>query len=292
MKKIGFIDHYIKIGFIDHYINEWHADNYPKMIRDSALGGEFEVALAWEETTREGRKPIDQWCAEMGIARAKSIEQVIEQCDCLIVLSPDNPERHEDLSRLPLMSGKPVYVDKPFADSLAAGRRMVELAKEHGTPLMSSSALRFDSTVGETLETVGDQRVKFVTTRGPGEFGTYSIHQIEPLVAFMGTGAKRVMQCGNEASKLMVIDYGDDRRGVVNLIPNHPFAFSVSFGDAGMTMVNQMQDFFARFIDAMLEFFRTGESSVPIEQTLEITALIEAGNAALKTPDQWVAVPG
>lgn len=280
----------MKIGFIDYYINEWHADNYPRMIRESALGADFEVALAWEETSVEGRKPIDQWCSEMGIPKAESIEQVVEQCDYLIVLSPDNPERHEDLSRLPLASGKPVYVDKPFADSLTAGKRMIELAKAHGTPMMSSSALRFDSTVKEALETIGDQRVNFVTTRGPGNFDTYSIHQIEPLVAMMGTGAKRVMQCGNETSKLMVIDYGDDRRGVINLVPSHPFAFSVSFGDTGMLMVNQMADFFPRFIDAMLEFFKTGQPTFPVEQTLEITALIEAGNAALETPDQWVDV--
>lgn len=279
-----------KIGFIDYYINEWHADNYPKMIADSALGGEFEVALAWEETSVEGRKPIDQWCAEIGIPKAKSIEQVVEECDCLIVLSPDNPERHEDLSKLPLASGKPVYVDKPFADSLAAGKRMVERAKAHGTPMMSSSALRFDSTVQETLKILDGEDAKFVSTQGPGEFGVYSIHQIEPLVAMMGTGAKRIMQCGNDASKLMVIDYADARRGVINLIPNHPFAFSVSFGDGGMRMINDMQDFFPRFIDAMLTFFKTGEPTFPIEQTLEITALIEAGNAALKTPDQWVPV--
>lgn len=280
-----------KIGFIDYYINEWHADNYPRMIRESALGAEFEVALAWEETSVEGRKPIAQWCAEMGIARAGSIEQVVEQCDCLIVLSPDNPERHEELSKLPLSSGKPVYVDKPFADSLAAGKRMVDLAKAHATPMMSSSALRFDSAVKEALDVIGEQRVQFVTTRGPGVFPIYGIHQIEPLVALMGTGAKRVMQCGNEDSKLMMIDYGDDRRGVVNLIPNHPFAFSVGFGDGGVHVVNQMSDFFPRFIDAMLAFFQCGESSVPIEQTLEITALIEAGNAALKIPDRWTEVP-
>ena len=281
-----------KIGFIDHYIKEWHADNYPRMIAESAYAGEFEVALAWEETTVEGRKPIDQWCAEMGIPKAASIEQVIEECDCLIVLSPDNPERHEDLSRLPLASGKPVYVDKPFADSLAAGKRMVERAKSSGTPLMSSSALRFDSTVSNALAQIGDQPVRFVSTRGPGLFPIYGIHQIEPLVALMGTGAKRVMQCGNEASKLMVIDYGDDRRGVINLVPNSPFQFSVNYGDGEILVVNEMQDFFPRFIDAMLAFFETGEPTFAVEQTLEITALIEAGSAALSTPDQWVAVPG
>lgn len=280
-----------KIGFIDHYINEWHADNYPRMIAESAYAGKFEVALAWEETSVEGKKPIDQWCAEMGIPKADSMEQVIEECDCLIVLSPDNPERHEDLSKLPLASGKPVYVDKPFADSLAAGKRMVERAKASGTPLMSSSALRFDSTVTNALAQIGDQPVRFVTTRGPGVFQIYGIHQIEPLVTLMGTGAKRVMQCGNAETKLMLIDYPDGRRGVINMLPNAPFEFDANYGDGGIVVANQMADFFPRFIDAMLAFFETGASPIPIEQTLEIAALIEAGTAALKTPDQWVEVP-
>lgn len=280
-----------KIGFIDHYINEWHADNYPKFIADSAFAGKFEVALAWEETTVEGRKPLDQWCAEMGIPKAESMEQVIEECDCLIVLSPDNPERHEDLSKLPLASGKPVYIDKPFADSLAAAKRIVEMAKAANTPMMSSSALRFDSTIKEALAKIGDQPVNYVTMRGPGTFPLYSIHQIEPLVTFMGTGAKQVMQCGGKGSDLMVIDYADGRRAAVNVIPNHPFEYSVSYGDGGIVVLKELPDYFPRFIDAMLAFFESKEPSVPIEQTLEITALIEAGVTALKTPDQWVPLP-
>ena len=31
-----------KIGFIDYYLNEWHADHYPKMIKE-ASGGALEV---------------------------------------------------------------------------------------------------------------------------------------------------------------------------------------------------------------------------------------------------------
>ncbi len=279
-----------KIGFIDYYINEWHADNYPRMIAESAYAGKFEVALAWEETSVEGRKPIDVWCAEMGIPKADSIEQVVEECDCLVVLSPDNPERHEDLSRLPLASGKPVYVDKPFADSSAAARRMVERASEYKTPLMSSSALRFDSTVTNAKSQIADNEVNFFSARGPGEFAIYGIHQIEPMVTLMGTGAKRLMQCGNEQTKLMIVDYGDGRRGVINLIPNCPFQFEASYGEGGIVVVNEMQDFFTRFIDAMLEFFETGESVIPIEQTIEVTTLIEAGSVALKTPDTWVNI--
>lgn len=280
-----------KIGFIDYYIDEWHANNYPQMIRESSYGDRFTVALAWEETTLEGKMGIDEWCAQQGVARASSIEQVVEECDCIVVLSPDNPERHEDLARLPLSSGKPVYVDKPFAPSLAAGRRMVERARAHGTPMMSSSALRFDSTVENAVEQVQGQRVRFVGTRGPGVFEIYAIHQVEPLVRLLGTGAQRVMQCGNADTKLMVIDYGDDRRGVINMIPNHPFALSASYGEGGVVVVDSMSDFFQRFIEAMLAFFDSGVSTVPVEETLEIAAILEAGAEALNRPDEWVKVP-
>jgi predicted dehydrogenase len=217
---------------------------------------------------------------------------VIAECDCIVVLSPDNVERHEDLADLPLRSGKPVYVDKPFAPSLAAGRRMFEKAEKHGTPLMSSSALRFGSALEKAItETVAGQRVNFAATRGGGVFETYAIHQIEMLVAMLGPGASRVMQCGTESAKLMVVDYPDGRGGAMNLIWNHPFQMSTDYGDKGLVVIDSMDDFFPRFIEAMLSFFDSGESPIPKEQTLEITALIEAGTAALAQPDSWVAVP-
>ncbi len=280
-----------KIGFIDYYIDEWHANNYPQLIRESVYADKFEVALAWEETTPEGKMGIDEWCKQQRVTKADSIEQVVEECDCLVVLSPDNPERHEDLSQLPLASGKPVYVDKPFAPSLEIARRMVDKAKEHNTQLMSSSALRFDSTISNALKQIGDHPVSFVATRGPGVFEIYAIHQIEPIVALIGTGAKKVMHCGNLDSKLMVIGYGDGRRAVMNMVPDHPFQFSVQFGENTTIVENSMSDFFPRFIEAMLKFFDTKESVVPIEQTLEIAAIIEAGTSALDLPDEWVMVP-
>lgn len=280
-----------KIGFIDYYIDEWHALNYPQMIKDSAYGDRFQVALAWEEITPEGKMPLGEYCAKFGVGKASSIEQVIEECDCLVVLSPDNVERHEDLTKLPLSSGKPVYVDKPFAESLASGRRMVERARAHNTPMMSSSALRFDSTVANALDTIGDQPVNFVGTRGPGVWEIYAIHQVEPLVSLMGTGASRVMQYGTNGNQIMAIEYPDQRRAVFNQVDGFPFQFDVQYGDGGVVVVNDMSDFFPRFIEAMLKFFDTGESQVPTEQTLEIAAILEAGTAALQAPGEWVAVP-
>lgn len=280
-----------KIGFIDHYINEWHADNYPAMIRDSSFADKFEVALAWDETTCEGRKSIDQWCAEQGIKKADSIEQIVEECDCIVVLSPDNPERHVDLSRIPLQSGKPVYVDKSFTRKLSEAKQMIELAKAHNTPLMTTSALRYDAVLEQNLKDMAGQKVTFVSTAGPVGFENYSIHQLEPMVMMIGTGAKRIMQCGCGSNILMVIDYGDDRRAVMNILPSHPFRYSVGYGNDQMKIADTMDGFFPRFIEAMLEFLDTGVNKIPVEETLEVAALIEAGMTGFGKPNTWVDVP-
>ena len=126
-----------KIGFIDHYLDEWHANMYPGWIR-AACNGEWDVALAWEEKAKPGGKAIDAWCAEQKVGRAASKEKLVRECDAIVVLSPDNMERHEELADLALRSGKPVYVDKTFAPTVAAARRMFAKAREHGTPMYSS----------------------------------------------------------------------------------------------------------------------------------------------------------
>jgi len=280
-----------KIGFIDYYIDEWHANNYPTWIRESSLRDKFDVFLAWEEFSPEGKKSIDEWCKEQKVGKASSIEEVVEHCDAIVVLSPDNPERHEDLADLPLRSGKPVYVDKPIAPSLAAAESLFEKAERHGTPMMSCSALRYGSALETAIkEKIAGHPVSYVGTRGGGSFEVYAIHQFEMLVMALGTGATRVMQCGNDSVKLMLIDYPDGRRGSVTLIPEHPFQLSAHYGGEEPLVIDAMDDFFPRFIDAMLAFFESGVSPIPKEQTLEIAALIEAGTAALKSRDRWVDV--
>ncbi|HAH87034.1 MAG TPA: oxidoreductase, partial [Armatimonadetes bacterium] len=206
-----------KIGFIDYYIDEWHSNNYPRMISEGAYKDKFEVALAWEEITPEGKRPLDAWCREMGIGKAESIEQVVEECDCIVVLSPNNSERHEARGALPLKSGKPVYIDKPFAPSLKVAKRLFAKADKYGTPLMSSSALRFGSHLDNALKEIGTEQVKFASERGGGmSFKVYCIHQLEIIAMTMGMGAKRIMQCGNGSWELMTIDYGDGRRAAAN----------------------------------------------------------------------------
>jgi len=282
-----------KIGFVDYSIDEWHANNYPRWIRGSSLADKFEIALAWEKLTLPGRAPLTEWCSANEIGVASSLEQLVAEVDAIIVLAPSNPEMHEELADLPLQSGKPVYVDKTFAPTLASAKRMFDKAEKHGTPLMSTSALRYPLALEKAVrEEMAGKKVHFVSTRGGGRsYDEYAVHQFEMMVMAIGTGATRVKQVGNEQAKVTVVDYADGRRGLMNQSTPFPFQFAAYYGENQAAVINDMGDFFPRCIESILRFFDSGKSEVPKEQTLEVIALVEAGVSSLGKPDQWVAVP-
>ncbi len=284
------------IGFIDYFIDEWHAQNYPAFIAKSKYADQFKVTLAWEKFTPPGKMSLDKFCATHGIDKAASIQQIIDQCDCLIVLSPDNAEMHEELADLPLKSGKPVYIDKPIAPDLAAAKRLFAKAHAHKTPMMSCSSLRFGSELVQAANFIGDpDNLLQFTTRGPGKYSVYAIHQYEMLVTMFGAGAKRIQQLGTAEAPLLIIDYGGGRTGSINLTPGAPFQFTGAKKNPDGSLAGihaaQMGDFFDRFIEAMCDFFNTTQSLIPESQTLEIAALIEAGAKAIALPGIWVDVP-
>lgn len=277
----------IKIGFIDHFLDEWHALNYPKLINE-LYGDEFKVAYAYAETDKPGGMTTDEWCEQFGVERCNSISEVVEKSDCIIVLSPDNPERHLDLCQEPLASGKRVYVDKTFALSKDIAKQIVAHGEAHNTPFFSTSALRFSN----ELKDVKRDGICFINSRGPGKFDTYAIHQIEPIVVLMGSEVERMMAIGSGPYESMVIEFKGGRRAVMSHYDwtGVDFEMIVSYEDGSTHRIPQMSDYFANFIKALCEFFRTGKTFADHAETVSVMGIIEAGNKALQNPGVWVEV--
>lgn len=276
-----------KIGFIDHFIDEWHANNYPQFIAD-ATGGEYKICYAYAETEPEGKMTTDEWCAKFGAERCDSIEELCEKSDVIIVASPDNPERHWDLCQIPLRSGKRVYVDKTFSLHKEEAARLMKLAEDNNTPVCSSSALRFSA----ELEGIDRDGICFISSRGPGNFDTYAIHQIEPICMLMGSKVKRMMSVGAGKYESMVIEFENDRRVVMTHYgwTGVDFSMNINYEDGRTVVVPQMSDYFPRFIKAMCNYFDTGVVLAAHDETIAIMGIIEAGNKALANPGVWVEV--
>lgn len=244
-----------KIGFIDYFLDEWHANNYPEWIKDNVklAGRDCEVAYAWAEKDKEDGLGTAQWCKKFGVEALSSIEELVEKSDYIIVLSPDNPEHHERLSRIPLMSGKPVYIDKTFSPDLATGARIFELAQKHGTPMFSTSALRFSEELAVYPNNmVNRDTLEFVATIGPGAFENYSVHQLEMIVSLMGPGASRVKSLSSCNGRLMVIEYADGRRASMTQMEEAPFQLMMQLKDGNGVFVGDCSDIFPRLINMHL----------------------------------------
>ncbi|MFB9755159.1 hypothetical protein ACFFNY_26595 [Paenibacillus hodogayensis] len=275
------------IGFIDYFLDEWHAEKYPAWI-EAASGGELRVAYAYGMTDKPGGLTNAQWCERKGIELLPTIEAVVDKSDFLIVLSPDFPEYHEELSRLPLQSGKPVYIDKTFAPDRETALLLFERARQSGTPMYSSSALRFAA----EYETMDRDGIETILSVGPGKFANYSIHQIEPIVALMGTDVRQVMFTGTAESPALLIGFAHGRQATVNHFGDGAsFGMIANYRSGNARTVKIESEFFQAFIRNLIRFFQTGEGAVDPAETVAIITIIEYGLKAAETPYQWLKLP-
>ncbi len=276
-----------KVGFIDYYLHEWHADNYPKWIKDYS-DGEFEVKYAYAhiEPPIAGLISNKEWAEKQGIELLPTMEEVIEKSDCLIVLSPDNSEMHYELSKLALESGKPVFIDKTFTDSREEAEKIFAIAEKSGSPCFSSSALRFSQILGA----VEKDSINSVISMGNGNPHIYIIHQLEPIVALMGYDVEKVMYMGNPNCPSWQLIFADGRTASIAMLNNEwGYTFRINHNNKN-EMIKINDDFFKFEIEAMIEMFRSGKSPIPHAETIAIMAIREACLLAQKTPLEWVGV--
>lgn len=274
------------IGFIDLHIDEWHANNYPSWFAAAKCAAEFELGYAWEESPNPDGLPLAAWCAKNGMKPAASIAEVVEKSDCICVLAPSNPEAHERLSELALKAGKPLYIDKTFAPDKATAVKFFESARAHGTPLMSSSALRYGEEFVATMagRFAAAKPLHVTTTGGGSSFQEYAIHQIEMVVAALGVGAESVTRLPNCATELFSVKYADGIRSA--FLSYSPYAgFTVSaFGKDGVAQVLDGTNMFPHLLDNILDFYSTGVSPIPEAETIEVAAVREAAVKAEAAP--------
>ncbi|MDI9469144.1 MAG: Gfo/Idh/MocA family oxidoreductase [Bacillota bacterium] len=276
-----------RIGYIDYYLDEWHALNYPRWIREES-GGAWGVTAAWAdiEGSGFGRRTNQETADELGIELVTDLEQLIAGSDALIVLSPDDPAEHERLARAALCSGKPVYVDKTFAPDRASAIRMFDLAAAHGTPMYSTSALRYSS----AWQPFAPGDITGLLSRGGGLLENYIIHQLEPISLFMGHDAKRVLASGSPGCELFVVEYAGGRSVSICQQPGLGFAITALLRDGQAVEMRAEDAFFPPMIAAMLRFFDSGEVPVPPADTIALMSLREALLAAARDRGHWVTV--
>ena len=220
----------------------------------------------------------------MGIQIIDSIPKLLEQVDVVLLESVDGRIHLQEAIPV-IKAGKPLFIDKPVAGSLADAIAIYELAKERKVPCFSSSSLRFAPGIQELLKNEKLGTMAGAITWGPCSYqeGTpdmffYGIHGIEPLYVLMGTGCETVTRIQTKDTDLVSGIWKDGRVGTYRGIRRNKADFgAIAFGSKGIVQAGR-EGGYEELCREIGRFFKTRKVPVQSEETIEIFAFMEAAD--------------
>lgn len=277
------------IGFIDYYIDEWHANNYPRLIKEVCkdTGMDFCVKYVWAEENLppHGGKSTDEWCIDNGCEECETIEDLCEKSDFILILSPSNPEKHFEYAKRALKYKKNTYIDKTFAPDYAEAEKIFDIAGKYKTRIFSSSALRYAD------ELDGFAGVKsIITTGGGGNLPEYIIHQIEMAQKVLAAKPLAVKVEKQGIQYICSAVFKNKKKACMIYSPSMPFTACGETADGRDIFKTIDSNYFKNLISDILRFYETGEPSFDAVQTLDVMRLRTGVINALDNPGEYVTL--
>ena len=255
-------------------------------------GGSPDVPKSWDLVNGYTEK-----LRGMGIEIVGSIEELLPKVDAVLLESLDG-RPHLQQARPVIEAGKPIFIDKPLAASLADAVEIFRLAQEHDVPCFSSSSLRYSSgiigmrnnpSVGEVIGCSAFSPNKPLEPSHP-DFFYYGIHGAEILFTIMGPGCTTVSRVKTEGTDLAVGVWEDGRVGTLRGISAGRGDFgAMVFGTKGIAKSGNWEGY-APLLVQIAEFFKTGKAPVGPEETLAIYAFMEAADESKRRGGSPVSV--
>lgn len=263
-----------RIGFVDDNLDNYHANVYLKALTGPLQARGFTLAGCTGLQDAPGRA----WAARNAIPYFANVATLNGAVDVFMVLAPSTPETHLELCRRVLPFRKPTYVDKTFAPDLATARDIFALAERSGTPIQTSSALRYTNVQDEARKLAPDTVEHMIAWGNGGSFGEYAIHPVELLVSVMGPNVETLMRRGTGDRSQLLINFSGGRTGVVNVYTGSatPFAASLSTRKGTKYHLVDQAKMFEASLSGTLDFFEAGRPNIDKTESLAVMGILEA----------------
>jgi len=241
----------------------------------------FETPFQNEAGLNARQTQLEGW----GIAVTTDFDRAVAQCDA-IMLEINDPALHWEYFQRCVALSKPIFLDKPLADTVSHGRKIVDLAEAKNVRVFSASSLRFVPALADACDAI--PAPTFVHTYGPlgsAPAGSgvvwYGVHSFEMLQRAMGNGASRVTVLRDGLGVTCLVDYADTRRGLVELsTAAWVWGGELRTVNTAAPFVVNMDTAYRDLLQQVEAFFRTGQSPVALADTLEVMALLDAAHRA------------
>src|SRR5262245_5349064 len=222
---------------------------------------------------------------EMKIEIVDSIPELLKRVDVVLLESVDGRIHLQEAIPV-IKAGKPLWIDKPVAGSLADAIVIYDLAKKHNVPCFSASSLRFNPGLETILK---DEKVGSVVgaatwgscsySPGTPDMFFYGIHGIEPLFVLMGRGCETVSRVQADDADVVTGVWENGRIGTYRGIRKGAAAAgAMVYGNKSIAELPKGGSGYESLCYEIARFFKTGKSPVAVEETIEIFTFMEAAD--------------
>jgi predicted dehydrogenase len=246
-----------------------------------------------------------------GVKVAKSLEELANSVDAVwLGDASGRGDDHLELVTPVLKKGLPTFCDKPIGGSVANTRRILELARKHKAPLMSSSLFRHEFGMEHALRLRDGKefgRLEYVIASMAGGYSpegwfVYGQHPVWTVVTLCGPGAEAVSLYAHGHSAHALVTYAD--RAPAEVWYGRPDSggfyceTSVHFTKKVYRYTPAIEgDFWYghhyemyRMAATFRRMIHSRKEPVPHREILEVTAIIHAGAKSLKEKSRLVAL--
>lgn len=280
----------LKVGMIG--LDTSHSIAFTKVLNDAAAADEVancKVTIAYPYGSRKiessySRIPgYTEQMKEMGVEIAESIDEVLAEVD-VVLLETNDGNPHLEQAMAVIDAGKPLFIDKPVAGSLADAIAIYQYAEQNQVPVFTSSSLRYSKGAVEIRNgSIG--KVHGAETFSPAHLEPshpdlfwYGIHGVEALFTVMGAGCESVVRVSTEDTEFVTGTWNGGRVGAFRGIRGYKGGYGgTAYGEKGIAEVGPYQGYRPLVVD-IVAFFKTGKSPVEAKESLEIYAFMEAAD--------------
>jgi biopolymer transport protein ExbD len=230
---------------------------------------------------------VEQFAGDLekqGIKCYSTIEAMLPEVDGILLTSVDG-RPHLEQAKPVIAAGKPLFIDKPMAESLADTLEIFRLAKEKNVPVFSASSLRYGKGFQKMRHEQPLGKILGATAWSPCSLNDkhpdlfwYGVHGVEILFTLMGSGCQTVSRTQTPGAELVVGVWNEGRIGTFRGIRTGKAGYgAVVFGekdngDAGG------YDGYKPLVEEICKFFETGKPPFDPQETIEIFAFMEAAD--------------
>lgn len=217
---------------------------------------------------------------KLGVEVVSSIEKLLKKVD-FVLLETNDGNKHLEQAEIILKAKKPLFIDKPIANSYKDALKIFELSDKYKTPIFSTSSLRYISGIEEIDKKAvlgADIYSPAYTEPSHKDLYWYGIHGVEMLFTLLGANCKSVTTQHTDDVDIYTGEWEDGRIGMLRGIRKGADGFGGSvFTQDKIVQLGAFQGY-NPLLKQIVSFFETGIIPVKREETLAICKFIDAAH--------------